>query len=180
MWALIPEKMPLAPGAFLFTVNAHNIDQLLKFRRHRVIFDLTSPRFPSSSHALRRDNSLLTERAPVVKTGQLPEAVRVDRVPAGQVLGRLPRAEHVFDTHRARILVLVAYALVSRKDAHADTHAALITVTKCLDSAHSAQSAKVAMERFLAHRHPQVAYAAMVFPKWSMAVHALISGRRRT
>jgi hypothetical protein len=59
LWALNPEEMPLAAGAFHLAINAHDIDQPVQLRWHRVISNLSPPRFPCSSHALLRDDGLL-------------------------------------------------------------------------------------------------------------------------
>jgi hypothetical protein len=173
---LNPEKVPLATRAFLFAIDAHDINQPLKLGRHRVLFDLPPTRIPGSSHAFLRNDRLLTQRTSVVETSKLSKTVRMDGVSTGQILGGLSRAEHVFNANWASVLVLVRNALVRSENGYADAHATLVAVPKRFDPSDSAQPTEGAMKWLLRHWHPEVTNAAMILPEDGLAVHALISG----
>jgi len=79
----------------------------------------------------------------------------VNRMTTGQVLGGLSRREHVFATNRTIVLIFVLEALMSIKDTNRDAHAALVAMTKCLDTSDTAKSTAIAMEGFLALQNSQ-------------------------
>jgi len=145
---------------------------------HGVFGNVAGPGLPRRTHGLLTDHGLLADRAPVIEASELPEAMRVYRVSAGQILRRLAGREHVLAAHRTIVLVLVTEALVRVKDGDGDAHATLVAVPEGLHPTNAAKPALRAMERLFGHGHPKVAGATMVLTKDRLAVGALISGSK--
>lgn len=141
--------MPLPIVTLSFAVIAHDVNRTLQVRRHRVLRNVSGPCLPRRRHALLTNDSLLADWATIIEAGEFPEAVRMDGVTAGQILGRLSRREHILATNRAVVLVLVPEALVRIEHAHGDTHAALVAVPECLDATHPAEATLSTVERLL-------------------------------
>lgn len=174
MWALDTEKVPLLSVTHLLAVNAHDINDALKLFWHGVFRNLSPSSLPSSCHTLLADNRFLAEWASIIKTCKFSKAMRVNRMTTGEILGRLPAAEHVFIANTAIVLVLVWDALVRVEDTNTDAHAAPVAMAKRLHSSNAAKPALLAVERLLRHRHPQIAIAAVVLSKHRLAVDTLI------
>lgn len=112
MGALNAEKVPLPARALRLAVVAHNINHALQILRHGVLRNVPRAGFPRRRHALLAHDRFLANRAAVVESCEFSKAVRVNRVAAGQILGRLARGEHVFAADWTVVLVLVLEALV--------------------------------------------------------------------
>jgi hypothetical protein len=158
-----------------FTVVTHNVNNTLQIRWHGVLRNISSPCFPGCGHALLRHHGLFTDGAPIIKSSQFTEAMGMNGMPTGQILRRLPGGEHIFAANGTIVLVFVLEALVCIEDTHRDTHATFIAVAERFHSSHTAESTAVAMEGFLAQRHPQVTHSTMIFAKLSVAINATIS-----
>jgi hypothetical protein len=160
---------------FGLAIIAHDIYDSLQIWRHGLFSDIARSSLPSSCHGLLRDDSLLADGATVVKASKFAEAMSVNGVAAWQVLWRLTRREHVFAAHGAIVFVLILETIVRMKDIDADTHAAFSAVSERLHATNSAETAFVAMERFLRSCHPEVADPAMVFTEDSVATNAQVA-----
>jgi hypothetical protein len=146
LWALDSQKVPVAPMTFCLTIIAHDVYYTLQITGHGMLRNVSRSGFPRGCHRLLGHDRLFTNRAAVIKPGQLSKAVSMNRMTTRQVLRRLPGGEHVFPTYRAVVLVFVLETLVSVKHTDGNAHATFITVPKGIRPAHSAESAFDAME----------------------------------
>lgn len=89
------QKVPVAILTACLAVVAHDVDHTGQIGGHWLHLDVPGAGGPSSRHGLLTDDGLLADGAAVVKSGQLAEAVGVDGVAAGQILGRLAGGEHI-------------------------------------------------------------------------------------
>jgi hypothetical protein len=77
--------------------------------------------------------------------------------------------------HGAVGFVLSTLAVVIVVEAPVDAHSTVMAMLKILRSTNPTESAIFAMIRFFIVRHPQVAYAAVVFSKLNSTLNAIIS-----
>eukprot|EP00581_Thalassiosira_minuscula_P035024 CAMPEP_0184451020 /NCGR_PEP_ID=MMETSP0740-20130409/6151_1 /TAXON_ID=385413 /ORGANISM="Thalassiosira miniscula, Strain CCMP1093" /LENGTH=179 /DNA_ID=CAMNT_0026821417 /DNA_START=317 /DNA_END=856 /DNA_ORIENTATION=- len=100
--------------------------------------------------------------------------MRMNGMPARQILRTLPRTEHVLAAHRTVVLVLVRHAIVGAVDGGGDAHAALGAVTEVGLAADAAEAALVAVEGTFGEGHPYVAFGAVVLGEGYFALDALV------
>jgi hypothetical protein len=174
--ALNPQKVPYQSWTLGFAVITHNVNDTLQIRWHGMFRNISSACFPGCRHALLRHHGLFTDGASVVKSGQFTEAMGMNCMSTGQILRRLPGGEHIFPANGTIVLVLVLETLMRVENTHRDTHATFIAVAECFHSSHTAESTAVAMEGFLAQRHPQVTHSTIIFAKLSITINATVSG----
>ena len=170
MGTLDAQKVPVAILAARLAVVAHDVDDAGQIGGHGLHLDVPRAGGPRGRHGLLADDGLLAYGAAVVEAGELAEAVGVDGVAAGQVLGRLAGGEHVFAAHGTVVLVLVLHAVVIVVDVDRDAHAAPVAVAERFATADAAEAAVFAVERPLALDHPQVADVAVVLSELDGAV----------
>jgi hypothetical protein len=147
--ALNAQKVPFAVVTLGFAVVAHDVDNALQVAGHGMFGNVPGARFPCGGHALLADDRLFANGAAIIKAGKLAKTVCVNGVSAGKILGRLSAGKHVFATHRAVVLVLVAKALMGVEDTDGDAHAALAAVAKGFDASDATKAALSAMEGLL-------------------------------
>ena len=87
--ALHTEKVPVPVSALCLAIVAHDIHHPLQVRRHGLFGNVTRTGLPRCCHALLGHDSLFANGAPVVKAGELAEAVGVNGMAAWQVLRTL-------------------------------------------------------------------------------------------
>jgi len=167
--------MPIAILALPLAIITHDIHHPRQILRHGLHLDIPRPRRPRRAHARPRHHRLLAYRAPVVESRQIAKAMRVNGVPARQILRTLSRREHVLATHRAVILVLVLHAAVGVVDAGGDAHAALDAVAEVFASADAAEAALVTVEGAFVEGHPDVAFGAVVLGEGDSAFDAFVA-----
>lgn len=93
-------------------------------------------------------HTLFTNRAAVIKTGQIAQTVRMDRVAAGQILRGEAGGVHVFTADGAGVFVLVLEAAVCFVEGDGDAHAAFVAVSEVGLASYAAEAAFVAVEGF--------------------------------
>ena len=135
--------------ALRFTIIAHNVDHTLQIRRHGMFRNISRTRFPGGCHTLLRDHRLFANGTTIIKARQFSETMGMDGMATGQILGRLPRREHVFTADGTVVLVLVLEALVCIEDTDRDAHTTFIAVAEGFHSSHTTETTAVAMEGLL-------------------------------
>jgi len=166
--------VPIAILALPLAIITHDTHHPRQILRHGLHLDIPRPLRPRRAHARPRHHRLLAYRAPVIEPCQIAKAMRVNGVPARQILRTLSRREHVLATHRAVVLVLVLHAAVGVVDAGGDAHAALDAVAEVFASADAAEAALVAVEGTFVEGHPDVAFGAVVLGEFDFAFDAFV------
>ena len=179
MGTLDAQKVPVAILAARLAVVAHDVHDAGQIGRHGLHLYVPRAGGPRGRHGLLADDGLLADGAAVVEAGELAEAVSVDGVAAGQVLGRLAGGEHILAAHGTVVLVLILHAVVIVVDVDRDAHAAPVAVAERFATADAAEAAVLAVERTLALDHPQVADVAVVLSELDGAVRVDAAVGRR-
>lgn len=173
--ALDAEKVPLPIRLHLLAVVAFDRHHLTKLRRDRLQRDPHRHRVPRRLHPLVRFRCLLAHGASAVVTRQLPEAVPVYGVPAGELMRGVPAGEQVLLANRAVAHVLAHLAVVIGEELLVYAHAAVLAVLEVLAPAHAAEAAVLAVVGTLLVGHPEVAYGAVILAKLDVAIYAVVS-----
>ena len=74
--------------------------------------------------------------------------MRMNRMTARQILGRLAGRKHIFPTNRAVILVLVFETPVGFENVHRNAHAALRAVSKVFPASNSTKATLITVKWF--------------------------------
>ena len=89
------QKVPVAILTARLAIVAHDVHNTGQIGGHGLHLDVPGAGGPRGRHGLLTNDGLLADGAAVVEPGQLAEAVGVDGVTTGQILGRLAGGKHV-------------------------------------------------------------------------------------
>lgn len=176
MSALDPQKVPISCMTLRFAIVAHNVYHSLQIGGHGMLRNVSRPGLPGRRHGLLRDDRLFANGTTVIETSKFAKAVGVNRMPTGQILGRLSRRKHVFAAYRTIVLVLVLETPVGFKDIDRNTHTTFRAMSEIFLASNSAKATLVAMKGFFGLTHPQIALGAVIFPEYDLAIDTLIRG----
>ena len=120
---------------------------------------------------------LLAHGAASIERRELAEAVPVDGVAAGHLVGGRAGAEEVLLADGTILHVLADLAVVLSKERGVDAHAAIVAVAKVFGPTYATEAALCTVVGTFLGRHPQVANGAVILSKLDTAADAVVTVR---